>query len=193
MAVKGSQYRNQSQLHEWLTKLTLQFLYNMATQRGVIWRQEHTIHNGMRPDAVGFCDLQDRFKRNLKERQFDFMFVFETKVSYADYKNSFNGKGEWKEKPYSHFHFLVVPKGFSETYDLSNLPDYWGILEPDRTALHIKKSAKFVNLDRLFFLESAYTILFKWGRSLNLIERELLMKSNELDYHNNIYISQPTT
>jgi hypothetical protein len=188
MGVKGIQYRNQTQLHEWLTKQTLNFLADKVTQRGVIWRQEHTIHNGMRPDAVAFCSLQLHYESvfGLLQRpdvaqinSQDLMFVFESKVSYSDYKNSFNGSGEWKEQPYANFHFLVCPKDFSSTYDLSGLPDYWGILEPDPRALKIKRLPKYINIDRLFFLEAAYTILFKWGRTLNLLKLEQEMQSND--------------
>jgi len=172
MSIKNRQYRNQTQLHEWLTKQTLPFLSNMATARGLIWRQEHTIHNGMRPDAVGFCSLQIQYEKMLYKRRVDwknasdYIFIFETKVSYSDFKNSFNGNGEWKEKPYANFHFLVVPKDFSKAYDLSNLPDYWGILEPKVSALQIIKPPEFISIERLFFLEAAYTILFKWARTL---------------------------
>jgi len=183
MSIINPQYRNQTVLHEWLSKQTLPFLSQMATARGLIWRQEHTIHNGMRPDAIGFCSLQmsyeDRFNKGNRlgiNGEFipDYMFVFESKVSYSDYKNSFNGDGQLKEKPYANFHFLVVPKGFTKAYDLSTLPDYWGILEPKVSALQIIKYPKYIEIDRLFFLEAAYTILFKWGRTLNLIERELI-------------------
>jgi hypothetical protein len=188
MAVRGVQYRNQTALHEWLSKQTFPFLSNMATARGLIWRQEHTIHNGMRPDAIGFCSLQMQYEEmfGLRKRNnidwkdaYDLMFVFEAKVSYSDYKNSFNGSGEWKEKPYANFHFLVVPKDFSNAYDLSELPEYWGILTPTKvSALQIIKLPKFIKLDRLYFLEAAYTILFKWGLSLNKLERDLINQSN---------------
>lgn len=182
MAVKGKQYRNQTQLHEWLSEKTFNFLYKMCTQRGLIWRQEHTIHNGMRPDAVGFCSLQFQYEKLFattdrknwnSERVIDFMFVFESKISYSDYKSSFNGSGQWKEKPYANFHFLVVPKDFSKTYDLSNLPDYWGILEPKISALQIIKMPQYINIDRLFFLEAAYSILFKWGIEKQILERNI--------------------
>ncbi|TSA57829.1 hypothetical protein D4R42_00890 [bacterium] len=185
MAVLGKQYRNQTALHEWLTSKTLPFLSQMATARGIVWRQEHTIHNGMRPDAVAFCELQMKYERkfNCVQRdnftwkdEYNHMFVFETKVSYSDFKNSFNGNGQWKEQSYANFHFLVIPKGFYQAYDLSNLPDYWGILEPNVSALKIVQLPKYISIDRIFFLEAAYTILFKWGRTLNLIERELLNK-----------------
>jgi len=170
MSIKNRQYRNQTQLHEWLTKQTLYFLSNMATARGLIWRQEHTIHNGMRPDAVGFCSLQMQYDKMFRNKDHviisDYLFIFETKVSYSDFKNSFNGDGEWKEKPYANFHFLVVPKGFSKTYNLSNLPNYWGVLEPKVSALQIIKPPEFIPIERLFFLEAAYTILFKWARTL---------------------------
>lgn len=182
-------FRNQTELHEWLAGQTFNFLYKMCTQRGLIWRQEHTLHNGMRPDAVGFCSLQFQYEKLFNcnnrsiwnsERVSDFMFVFESKVSYSDYKNSFNGSGEWKEKPYANFHFLVVPKDFSKTYDLSNLPDYWGILEPNVSALHIVKMPKYFEIDRVFFLESAYTILFKWGIEKQLLERDMEELTNHL-------------
>lgn len=216
MAVKGIQYRNQTQLHEWLTKITCDFIANRATQRGVIWRQEHTIHNGMRPDAIAFCSLQQQYYHEITgkgyprdgeilkimtENGFDsnpevfnkdeylqaqckalneyydnveneFMIVFETKISYSDFKSSFNGSGSWKEQPYAHYHFLVCPKDFSATYDLSAMPDYWGILEPNPRALKIIRLPKYNKIDRNFFLEAAYTILFKWGRTLSILERE---------------------
>jgi len=218
MGVRGIQYRNQTQLHEWLTKKTFDFLSNRVTQRGLVWRQEHTIHNGMRPDAIAFCSLQGQFfheitgkdyprdgeiKKRMIEKGFDFnsetfnqeeylrinaictyeyydciynefMIVFETKISYSDFKSSFNGSGEWKERPYAHYHFLVCPDGFSKTYDLTSMPDYWGILEPSPRALKIIKRPKHIEIERLFFLEAAYTILFKWGRTLHLLEREII-------------------
>lgn len=182
MGIKGRQYRNQTQLHEWLTERTLHFLHSMCTARGLIWRQEHTIHNGMRPDAIGFCSLQSRFEKqfagrsrdcfNWKETD-DFMFVFETKISYSDFKNSFNGSGEWKEKPYANFHFLVVPKDFSSTFDLSAMPEYWGILEPNPEALKIIRYPQYFKIERDFFLEAAYTILFKWGRTFNHLSHQM--------------------
>ena len=175
MGIRNRQYRNQTQLHEWLTKQSLYFLSNMATARGLIWRQEHTIHNGMRPDAIGFCSLQLQYGKMFKTNETwgDLMFVFETKISYSDFLNTFKGRGEYKEKPYANFHFLIIPKKFIETYDLSNLPDYWGILEPNRSALQIKKLPKYIEMDRLFFLEAAYTVLFKWQKSLYDIKQEI--------------------
>lgn len=218
MAVRGILYRNQTALHEWLTKKTFDFTANRATQRGFIWRQEHTIHNGMRPDAIAFCSLQLQYYHEItgkgyprdgeiynrmKEKGFnfapedfnkdeyikaqgeclneyydninnEFMIVFESKISYSDFKNSFNGNGKWKEQPYAHYHFLVCPKDFSKTYDLSSMPDYWGIIEPNPIALKIIRLPKYINIDRLFFLEAAYTILFKWGHVKYLLEREAI-------------------
>jgi hypothetical protein len=173
MGVRGR--RNQSELHESLAKETRQFLLNISTARGIIWRQEHTLHNGMRPDAVGFCSLQIKYEEKFQarlidyrsnERVTDFMFVFEAKASYPDFKNTFNGNGEYKEKPYANFHFLVVPKGLSENYDLSTLPHYWGILEQKRKALHIIRIPKYIELNRIYFLESAYSMLFKLRDSI---------------------------
>lgn len=184
MGVRG--FRNQTQLHEWLGKQTFNFLNKMSTSRGLIWRQEHTIHNGMRPDAIGFCSLQMQFEKKFSgmermgykdETVLDYMFIFESKVSYSDFKSTFNGDGKHKENPYANFHFLVCPKNFSKTYDLSNLPDFWGILEPKVSALEIKKMPKFINIDRLFFLEAAYTILFKWGFTRQMLEREIINES----------------
>jgi hypothetical protein len=184
MGVLNRQYRNQTALHEWLASMSYNFLLKMATQRGIVWRQEHTIHNGMRPDAVGFASLGSRFYRELFADQIkpkyatddypDLMFVFEAKTSYTDFKSSFNGDGEWKEQPYGNFHYLIVPKGFTEAYDLSALPDYWGVLEPKRTALHVKKNPRYVEIDRLFLLEAAYTILFKWGITKQRIENKII-------------------
>lgn len=168
MAVRGAQYRNQTALHEWLAKQTYNFLKYRCTNRGVVWRQEHTLHNGMRPDAVAFCSLQMGYADRMIGRSHrsrhdaeDIMFVFESKVSYADFKSTFNGDGKWKEKPFANMHYLVVPKDFSKVYDMSALPEYWGILEPKTSALRIVRNAKFIGIDRLFFLEAAYTILFK--------------------------------
>jgi len=220
MGVKGTQYRNQSQLHEWLTKKTYDFLAYRVTQRGIIWRQEHTIHNGMRPDAVAFCSLQNKYYEEITGKEYprdymvreimaelgfdfskrhidckewvkyqgmavnkyfgienEFMIVFETKVSYSDYRNSFNGSGEYKEKPYANLHFLVFPEGFTKAYTLLKdsckikPPDHWGILEPSPRALKIIKLPKYVGIERNFFLEAAYTILFKWGKAIREIEK----------------------
>ena len=102
----------------------------------------------------------------------EFMIVFETKVSYSDFKSSFNGKGEWKEQPYANIHFLVCPKDFLFSFDLKGLPDYWGIIEPDPQALKIIRLPKVLKIDRLFFLEAAYTILFKWGKTLSHLEHD---------------------
>lgn len=186
MGVRGRQYRNQTALHEWLSKLTYNFLRYRCTARGVIWRQEHTLHTGMRPDAVAFCSLQmgyaDRMigKSHLNNLDAqDIMFAFESKASYSDFKTTFNGDGAGKEVPYANLHYLVVPKGFSELYDLETLPEHWGILEPNVSALHIVRHAKFVEMDRLYFLEAAYTMLFKWVKISSMLDREEI-ESNKL-------------
>lgn len=179
MGVKNQQYRNQSTLHEWLSKSSSNFLRNMATQKGLVWRQEHTMHNGMRPDAIGICSLQYRFEKELRKYKDnpqgyfndaregyisgDYLFIFESKVTYADFKNTFNGDGEYKESPYANFHYLIIPNGFNDAYDLSNLPDYWGILHPDPRALKVIRNPTYVDIDRMFFLEAAYTMLSKWN------------------------------
>lgn len=185
MGVRGLRHNNQTVLHQQLTERTFNFLHSMCTARGLIWRDEHTLHNGMRPDAVGFCSLQQHYERlftNTDKYECnivpDYMFVFESKVTYSDFKNSFNGSGEWKEKPYANFHFLVLPKGFHDAYDLSKLPDYWGILEPKVSALQIIKYPKYIQIDRIFFLEAAYTILFKWGRTFHFLEKDLQNEIN---------------
>jgi hypothetical protein len=175
MGVRGKQYRNQTQLHEWLAKITFNYLSGVCTQRGLVWRQEHTIHNGMRPDAVAFCSLQMQHEERIigKMGYNDLMFIFESKVTYSDFKNTFNGSGEYKNQPYANVHFLVIPKGFSSIYDLSMMPDYWGILEPNVSALHMIKPPKYIDIGRLFFLEAAYSILHKWGWNYTLLERNI--------------------
>ena len=55
---------------------------------------------------------------------------------------------------------------------MSNLPDYWGILEPKVSALQIIKMPKYFEIDRTFFLEAAYTILFKWGKTFLQLNHE---------------------
>lgn len=182
MGIRG--FRNQSELHEYLSKATFKFMLNMCTQKGLVWRQEHTIQNGMRPDAICFCGLQmnyekKHFGKDIRtgrrgEVTLDHMFIFESKVSYSDYKNSFNGSGEYKEKPYANFHYLVLPKDFSKEHDLSDLPDYWGILELNRSALKVVKYASFIEIDYVFFLEAAYTILFKWKKTFQKLEHEFI-------------------
>lgn len=190
MGVKGRQYRNQSALHEWLTNGSFNFLRNMATQKGLVWRQEHTIHNGMRPDATGICSLQGSFEREIRRTSNDlkdknnkyfsedYLFAFESKVTYADFKATFNGDGKHKEQPYANFHYLIVPRDFHEAYDLSSLPDYWGILHPNPRALKVIRHPKYVGIDRLFFLEAAYTMLSKWNIEMfNHTEVENLMNN----------------
>ncbi len=195
--------KNESMLHQQLTEKTKAWLNKLVTQRGMVWRDEHQLQTGLKPDATAFCSLQLRhyceylgvepvlsteiyssinFKRtrnNLieykaaydmvsdeicKERYYadnEFMIVFESKVSITDFNNTFKNGNHLKNNVYANFHFLVIPKGFSNKYKLEKLPEYWGILEQSGVGLKLIKLPKYTKIDRAYFLEAAYTMLFK--------------------------------
>lgn len=192
--------KNQSLLHQQLTDKTEAWLNKLVTLRGLVWRDEHQLHTGLKPDATAFCSLQLRHyceylnvepvystevhkRMNLKrgdiytkelyiktsnelcaERYYadnEFMIIFESKVSMSDFNNTFKNGNHSKNNVYANFHFLVIPKGFSDKNKLEKLPSYWGILEQSGVGLRLKKLPKYTKIDRTYFLEAAYTMLFK--------------------------------
>ncbi len=195
--------KNESLLHQQLTDKTEAWLNKLVTRRGLVWREEHQIHTGLKPDATAFCSLQlkhyceylrvdpvlsaeiynrinlKRTKVNLKEynklynkisneicdeRYYadnEFMIIFESKASITDFNNTFKNKINIKNNIYANIHFLVIPKGFSSKYRLHELPNYWGILEQSGVGLKLIKLPTYTKIDRAYFLEAAYTMLFK--------------------------------
>ena len=203
---------NQTELHYELTRKTERWLSYKTTGRGLIWKQEFSLLNGIRPDAVAFCDLQEKYfefftkvivnwnllrskkqfickefiskiakdnnerkqviqqrisKIDKLENEFGvpenrFMFIFETKVSLPDYKNTFELDNHTvsKLKSFANFHFLVVPKNFIKE-NLITEPQMYGILEESGKGLKLVKSPPYFCMEELNFYKNAYNMLFR--------------------------------
>jgi len=112
---------------------------------------EVTLDRGYVADAVAICSLQYRFwqqyRNNLsrvptvrdykqhqanciKKEMANYMaFIFEAKVSRADFLSTFNDSQKQKNrhKPIGNLHWCIAPKGIVHP---NELPDFWGLLEP---------------------------------------------------------------
>lgn len=127
-----------SDLHKELSIRAVSWMNSRATRSGMRWATEFQLRQGWVADCVIFAFPQIRFfdqiKKSEKYTHWDvwkknglpdsLMYVFESKVSKADFNKSF-APGAYKDRLIGHVHYVVTPKGL---VDESELPEGWGLL-----------------------------------------------------------------
>lgn len=134
--------------HIILQRRALIWLETIATARGIRGCEEVILDNKYVADAAAICGLQmswekkfadkDRnwYKTEGAEKSDDYTFVFETKVSRADYQATFSKKDGNRHIPVANFHFIVAAK---KVVHESEVPENWGLLVESGIGLSLKK------------------------------------------------------
>jgi hypothetical protein len=197
--------------HIELTKRSLIWLDTIVTQRGLRGTVELTLGNGYVADAGAVAGLQYKWSQKLLNgathtKTDDFSFIFETKVSRADFNNTFrhcNHIGD-RLKPRANFHFIVTAKCVLPTHlddELANqdVPSFWGFLEESNRGLRVVKLPTYCPHSLEHLHEFAYRVLrysktgkfngwdlfnelrkmSKYGNSAHPLEDELIEKCKE--------------
>lgn len=176
----------ESQLHRLLSEMALTWVGARATQRGVNGNIEVSLRPGYCADAVALCRWSNAYERELicrgdqklirdwnkvqnnqkltfkqeTERYPDYIFVFESKATVADFNATFkyhNHKAS-RMDPAGNFHFIVTPKGMIDT---SLIPGFWGHLELSRNGqgLTLKKWPDFCETETCWTYQVGYQLL----------------------------------
>lgn len=179
--------KNQSRLHEELSFRALIWLANRATARGIMGSTEMWLKPGYSADAVAMGALQlkheemflapyfetgadyKRFRWNREHEANqtggdDWIFIFETKVSRADFLKTFvkNNRGANRLESIGHFHFIVTPK---DMVTKEEVPEFWGLLEASGRGMSLKRLPLFTE-PNISAVEVGYLLLRygnKWG------------------------------
>ena len=173
----------ESRLHRELSEKALIWIGTKATQRGINGNVEVGLREGYVIDALALCRCYNSFEMELfcktqgerirwidrynstgmKDKVDlvaypDYIFAFETKVSRADFYNTFknNKHGGDRMKPIGNFHFIVTPKGMLE---LDEVPLFWGLLEKSGGGLSLKKMPEFCHQYIGWIYEIGYKLL----------------------------------
>lgn len=135
-----------SDLHIELLRRALVWLETKATGRGINAAEEVIVRDGYTVDGMAICGLQMSIERqftgnnrNSWEHSGDHVFLFESKVSRADFFNTFkrgNHKGD-RLTPEGNFHFVVTPKGMVTPEEVPA----FGIIGAERGRHKIKQAA----------------------------------------------------
>lgn len=157
----------QSDLHRDLSEHALIWLESKATGRGIRGCVEMIISNGYIVDAGAVCGLTmaneklflgESNRDALKKDADDYSFVFESKVSRADFMNTFkNGNhGGDRMAPVANFHFIVTPFGLVSE---NEVPEFWGLLEQRGCGLSIKKFPVFIETEIELLYKFSYLLM----------------------------------
>ena len=175
--------KNQTELHSELAHRAIRWIANRSTGRGMQTGIEIPIDSGYVVDALAIGDLQLRifesyFINNLetlkeyKEHpKDDYVFIFESKVSKADFNNTFKQNGNAHDnrlKPIANLHWIVIPKGLAT---IDEVPEFWGLLEASGQGLREIKRPRFCKMELNEIYRIGYTLLrykFRWGYPENL-------------------------
>lgn len=151
-----------SDKHIQLQRRSLIWLENKCTQRGIRGCEEVILKPGYVCDAAAICGLQFGWQKlwvgdGIQNHQSDdYSFVFETKVSRADYLSTFRSEESNRLEQLANFHFIVAAKG---VVNETEVPEMWGLLVESGQGLKICKQAPYVNHDIRRLHEFAYILL----------------------------------
>lgn len=170
--------------HNQLAVLSLNWLANKTTLKGLRGTTEVCLDQKYVADAVALCSLQNRFYQRYCEHSrlkpivghgvYDkgkvvykwegdvgnyFACIFEVKISRADFLKTF-GNGEKhanRHEPVGSLHWCVTPKGVIRPEEL---PDFWGLLEPYGSGLTEKKKPIINVLDESVLFLFAHQLIW---------------------------------
>lgn len=183
----------ESKLHRELSQRSLIWLANKATGRGINGNIEVKIQKKYVVDALALCRCVNNFELDLysegdweKKKEIiikkntlkfwdkmdielypDFVFAFETKVTYGDFSKTFKKENNNRLVPVANFHFIVTPYNL---IDPAIVPDFWGLLEKSKNGrgLTLKKYPKFQSCTINHIYKIGYILLrnhkkIKWS------------------------------
>jgi hypothetical protein len=153
--------KNQTQLHAELAAMSIRWFAARSTGRGIVAASEVTIAPQYVCDALAIGGFQHRFlvkylrhsglvakhyvgdldigRKIVGDVYNDFVCLFEAKASRGDFRSTFiadNGKHQNRHSPIASLHWVVVPKGL---IDITDVPEFWGILEASGSGLRETK------------------------------------------------------
>lgn len=171
-----------SDKHIELTRKALVWLKVKATARGVRGCEEVILDEGYVADGAAICGLQIQHGKKFvgdfyrerwsSETSNDYSWVFETKVSRSDFRNTFVNNGHIGNRliPIANFHFIVTPRAMLTVDDV---PTFWGLLEESGAGLSIKKMPEFNPTEDRELFKFAYKVL-RYGHA-----RKFTLEVNE--------------
>jgi hypothetical protein len=178
-----------SDLHNELSQKALVWLEGRATQRGIRGCEEVILKEGYVADSAAICGLslshektflgEYRNGKTWQSTSDDYVFVFESKVSRADFQNTFKRDGHFGSRlnPVGNFHFVVTPKGLVTP---DEVPLFWGLLEKSGAGLAIRKMPQYIPIETPTLHEVAYCLLRSKHESKFAIFEE---QANEFRLH----------
>ncbi len=158
--------------HKVLTSRCLPWLRGRITRRGVRAGFEVPLADGYVADWVALAGFQYQFERRFKnkaQREFErrngcrvsveFACVFEAKVSRSDFQKMFgHGYGEHgRDEPKGSLHWVVAPRRLVHP---SEVPEFWGLLEPRGGGLSELKQPRYCPLPERDLFRLAYHLLW---------------------------------
>ena len=168
--------------HIELTRRAISWMRPRVTNSGQRWASEIKIADGYVADAGTIANLQFRFFEELaggNDIKWDRMFfLFEAKVSRADYFNMFHPEKKGNRwVPVANVHYIVTPKGM---VDPDEVPTFWGLLEKSHQGLRQIKKPIYCEMSEVEMWRMGYLIL--WGgysRRANIEDWEIRKQGNK--------------
>lgn len=201
--------KNQSNFHYNLTQKTKSWLYSKVTQKGLRWKQEFTLINGARPDAVAFCNLQGRFFKKFTDMVVDwdsydrkvdaiskrYLFLINETVDKKKRTELISEKWNKIEDirkefnvPENRFMFIFETKITVSDYNNTFMYDNHTISKLSPFAnFHFLVIPKKLLRENNIVVPEIYGILEDSGRGLRMIRKPPFFKINELDFYKNAY------
>jgi hypothetical protein len=144
--------------HIELQRMCLIWLEGLATQRGIRGCEEVIIDCAYVADAAAISGLQygNKKKFGASAEVEDFTFVFEAKVSRADYLSTFRKSDGNRMTAKANFHFIVAAKGVVAPEEV---PEMWGLLVESGRGLGLRKVPKYMHHETDRLHEFAYKLL----------------------------------
>ncbi len=191
-----------SELHCELAHRALVWLEGRATGRGIRGCEEICLKAGYVADSVAISGLTHSNEKLFLGSEYrrkdgnnasgiadDYVFIFESKVSRADFFNTFKRGNHLGDRmlPVGNFHFVVTPKNMIKAEEV---PEFWGLLEQRGTGLGIVKMPTFKEISEQQLHEVAYDILRGSHFGKFTLYTDLVLKYREEQTHFN---KSPTT
>ena len=173
-----------SKLHKELSIRAVSWMNSRTTGCGMRWATEFYLAPGWVADTVLFAFPQIRFFMQLenigspdqwqvwKKEGFpdSLLYVFESKVSKADYKKSFSNNG-YKRKLIGNLHYVITPK---DLITVDELPEGWGWLIKSGNGLREIVTPRYNPISDEFRHQVGYRMLWAaYGHRASIEDWEL--------------------
>lgn len=163
-------------LHDDLAAKAVKWIGNRATGRGLCGGNEILVTDSYIADALLIGSLQGRHFDHYNPRQNkrtrgldrsletndDWIYIFESKVSRADFLNHFNkNKPSNRTNPEGSLHWIVTPKNL---VTVDEVPEFWGLFEARGNGLTERKRPILQGITDEQYLKITHNIL--WNSSI---------------------------